>query len=40
MSVKVKKKIEDLAGEMEYMELGASEGYEKLFSQCLIFGDK
>jgi len=25
---------------MEYMELGASEGYEKLFSQCLIFGDK
>ncbi len=40
MSVKVKKEIEDLAGEMEYMELGASEGYEKLFSQCLIFGDK
>jgi len=40
MSVRVKKEIEDLAGEMEYMELGASEGYEKLFSQCLIFGDK
>lgn len=40
MSVKVKKEIEDLAGEMEYMELGASEGYEKLFSQCLLFGDK
>lgn len=40
MSVEVKKEIEDLAGEMEYMELGASEGYEKLFSQCLIFGDK
>lgn len=40
MSVKVKKEIEVLAGEMEYMELGASEGYEKLFSQCLIFGDK
>ncbi len=40
MSIKVKKEIEDLAGEMEYMELGASEGYEKLFSQCLIFGDK
>lgn len=40
MSAKVKKEIEDLAGEMEYMELGASEGYEKLFSQCLIFGDK
>ncbi len=40
MSVKVKKEIEELAGEMEYMELGASEGYEKLFSQCLIFGDK
>lgn len=40
MSVDVKKEIEDLAGKMEYMELGASEGYEKLFSQCLIFGDK
>lgn len=40
MSVKVKREIEVLAGEMEYMELGASEGYEKLFSQCLIFGDK
>ncbi len=40
MSVEVKKEIEELAGEMEYMELGASEGYEKLFSQCLIFGDK
>lgn len=40
MSVEVKKEIETLAGEMEYMELGASEGYEKLFSRCLIFGDK
>ncbi len=40
MSVEVKKEIEVLAGEMEYMELGASEGYEKLFSQCLIFGNK
>ncbi len=40
MSVEVKKEIEVLAGEMEYMELGASEGYEKLFSRCLIFGDK
>ncbi len=40
MSVEVKIEIETLAGEMEYMELGASEGYEKLFSQCLIFGDK
>ncbi len=40
MSVEVKKEIEELAGEMEYMELGASEGYEKLFSKCLIFGNK
>lgn len=40
MSVEVKKEIEVLAGEMEYMELGSSEGYEKLFSRCLIFGDK
>jgi uncharacterized 2Fe-2S/4Fe-4S cluster protein (DUF4445 family) len=40
MSAEVKKEIEALAGEMEYMELGASDGYEKLFSRCLIFGDK
>ncbi|MEN1762238.1 ASKHA domain-containing protein [Anoxynatronum sibiricum] len=37
MSVAVKKQIEELACRMEYIELGASEGYEKIFAQCLIF---
>ncbi|EQB86473.1 uncharacterized 2Fe-2S/4Fe-4S cluster protein (DUF4445 family) [Clostridium punense] len=40
MSLKARQEMETLAGKMDYMELGASEGYEKLFSQCLIFGDK
>jgi uncharacterized 2Fe-2S/4Fe-4S cluster protein (DUF4445 family) len=37
MSGEVKTQIEELAGQMDYMELGASEGYERLFSQCLQF---
>ncbi|HEY3423261.1 MAG TPA: ASKHA domain-containing protein [Negativicutes bacterium] len=37
MSVEVKQEIEALAKKMDYMELGASEGYEKLFAQCLQF---
>ena len=37
MSSKVKKEMEALAGYMDYMELGATEGYERLFSSCLIF---
>lgn len=37
MSKDVKKDIEELAHKMDYMELGASEGYERLFSQCLKF---
>ncbi len=40
MSVDVKKQMEELANQMDYMELGASEGYERLFTQCLLFGDK
>lgn len=37
MSSKVKKEMEALAGCMDYMELGATEGYERLFANCLIF---
>lgn len=37
MSKKVKREMENLASYMDYMELGATEGYERLFSECLIF---
>lgn len=37
MSEKVKRNMECLSREIDYMELGASEGYERLFSECLIF---
>lgn len=37
MSGKVKTELEDLAKDMDYMELGAVEGYERLFSECLLF---
>ena len=37
MSAKVKREMEELAGQMDYMELGATENYERLFSECLIF---
>lgn len=37
MSSKVKGEMERLASYMDYMELGATEGYERLFSDCLIF---
>lgn len=37
MSANVKEEIEQLAHQIDYMELGASEGYEKLFAACLIF---
>ncbi|MBI6874452.1 ASKHA domain-containing protein [Clostridium aciditolerans] len=37
MSAEVKQQIEELAHQIDYMELGASEGYERLFAQCLIF---
>ncbi|MDO4474700.1 MAG: ASKHA domain-containing protein [Eubacteriales bacterium] len=37
MSGTVKKEMEELAKEMDYMELGATEGYERLFSDCLLF---
>lgn len=37
MSAEVKQQIEELAHQIDYMELGASDGYERLFAQCLIF---
>ena len=37
MSAKVKREMEELAGQMDYMELRATENYERLFSECLIF---
>ena len=37
MSAKVKREMEDLAHRMDYMELGATDNYERLFSDCLIF---
>ncbi len=37
MSLKVKQEIEALANQIDYMELGASEGYERLFIDCLMF---
>lgn len=37
MSAQAKKEMETLASNMDYMELGATEGYERLFSDCLIF---
>ena len=39
MSSKVKAEMEELARYMDYIELGATEGYERLFSDCLIFPD-
>lgn len=39
MSSKVKAEMEELASYMDYMELGATKGYERLFSDCLIFPD-
>ena len=40
MSGKAKKEMEELAHHMEYMELGATEGYERLFADCLMFPDE
>ena len=37
MSGKVKRDMEALAHSMEYMELGATDNYERLLSECLIF---
>ena len=37
MSQKVKREMEELAHEMDYLELGATDNYERLLSECLIF---
>lgn len=37
MSDDVKREMEALARSMDYMELGATENYERLFSECLLF---
>ena len=39
MSGNVKREMEQLAHEMDYLELGATEGYERLFSECMTFPD-
>ena len=40
MSQISKKEMENLLSQIEYMELGASKGYERLFTESLIFPDK
>jgi len=40
MSSDVKRGMERLAEDMDYMELGATENYERLFSECLVFPGK
>ena len=37
MSSKVKREMEELAHDMDYLELGATDNYERLLSECLIF---
>lgn len=37
MSGAVRGELETLAGQMDYLELGAREGYERLFGDCLVF---
>jgi uncharacterized 2Fe-2S/4Fe-4S cluster protein (DUF4445 family) len=37
MSDDIKKDLEKIAKTIDYMELGASEGYERLFADCLLF---
>ena len=37
MSGTVKKQMEALAHDMDYLELGATDNYERLLSECLIF---
>ncbi len=37
MSVENRKNMEELANHMDYMELSTTEGYERLFAECLTF---
>lgn len=40
MSKDVKRGMEKLAEHMDYLELGATKNYERLFSECLVFPGK
>lgn len=40
LSGKEKREMETLAQKIDYIELGTSPDYERLFSQCLLFPDK
>ncbi|MBF1344211.1 MAG: DUF4445 domain-containing protein [Megasphaera micronuciformis] len=37
LSDEVKKEMEDLAKHIQYIELGSSDNYERLFAKCLLF---
>ncbi len=37
MSIEVRREMEELAHHMDYVELSATEGYERLFANCLSF---
>ena len=37
MSHQAKREMEALAKEMGYLELGATDGYERLFRECMNF---
>ena len=37
LSDKVKEEMEDLAKHIQYIELGSSDNYERLFAKCLLF---
>lgn len=40
LSGQVKREMEALAHEMDYLELGNVEGYERLFADCMLFGER
>ncbi|MDO5410712.1 MAG: ASKHA domain-containing protein, partial [Lachnospiraceae bacterium] len=40
MSREVRSEMEKLAEQMEYMELGNTEGYERLFAECMMFPER
>jgi hypothetical protein len=37
MSDRIKREMEELAEQMEYMELAETENYERIFTECMIF---
>ena len=37
LAEQVKKEMEDLAKHIQYIELGSSDNYERLFAKCLLF---